>query len=62
MSDKMSQEEIEKVLNTTDEEIAKMSSKEKQKYFKNKTSLVKVVYRNAGNNANKPYRRLGGTK
>ncbi len=41
---RITSEEIEKIQKTTDEDIAKMSYKDKQSYFKKKSSLVKIFY------------------
>jgi hypothetical protein len=48
----MSKEEIVSIMNMTDEDINKMSYKEKQEYFKNRNRIVKVIYKNEHN---KPY-------
>jgi len=38
------QEEAKAIVDMTDEEISKMSFKEKQKHFRNRNKLCKVVY------------------
>lgn len=40
----MNNTEIDKIVNTTDEEISQMSFKEKQEYFKKRNKLCKIIY------------------
>lgn len=46
---------IDRVLGYTDEDIAKMTYKEKQQYYKDKRKIVNVVYRHDPKGPKKPY-------